>query len=100
MRLSSSQLEAFHAVAETLHFSRAARRLRLTQPALSKRIQLLEEELRTPLFLRSRAGVRLTEAGERLLRHCRVREALEDELRAELHATATGDKAGLSGMLR
>jgi DNA-binding transcriptional LysR family regulator len=57
-------LPFFAIVAEEQHFQRAADRLRITQSALSRRIQLLEEELEVKLFERLSRGVRLTPAGE------------------------------------
>jgi DNA-binding transcriptional LysR family regulator len=60
-------LRYFVAVAEELHFSRAAERLHVSQPALSKQVRQLEIELRYPLFIRNRHRVALTPAGEALL---------------------------------
>src|SRR5687767_13045136 len=63
------QLHAFSVVAHALNFSRAAERLHLTQPALSKRIRALEDELGQQLLLRTKRTVRLTPAGTTLLGH-------------------------------
>lgn len=60
-------LRYFVAVAEELSFTRAAERLRLSQPALSKQIQGLERTMRAELFDRDRRQVRLTAAGAALL---------------------------------
>jgi DNA-binding transcriptional LysR family regulator len=64
-------LRYFVAVAEELHFTRAAERLHVSQPALSRQIRLLERHLRCDLFVREPRVVRLTAAGEVLLAQAR-----------------------------
>jgi DNA-binding transcriptional LysR family regulator len=97
MKLPSLQLEAFLAVARNRSFSRAARELGLTQPALSQRVLNLESLLETRLFVRDPAGPRLTEAGERLHGYGRAQAQLEAELLRELGA---GRDAPLAGTVR
>src|ERR671936_1449943 len=65
------QLRYFVVVAEERSVTRAAARLHLTQPPLSAQLARLEHELGTPLLVRHRRGVDLTEAGRHLLDHAR-----------------------------
>lgn len=62
-----NQLRTFRVIAETLNFTRAAERLNLTQSAVSHQIKALEVELGEPLFIRSKRGVKLSEAGQLVL---------------------------------
>ena len=64
-------LRYFVAVAEALNFSRAAQRLHLTQPALSRQIRDLEDELGCAVFTRRGGKITLTAAGQTLLEHAR-----------------------------
>lgn len=97
MSLSSIQLEAFTTLAQTHNFTRAAEKLHMSQSALSQRIANLEEELGTTLFLRDRAGLKLTETGHELLRYCKTKDVLEEEFLGRLK-TQEGSK--LSGWIR
>ncbi len=78
----TDQLRYFVAAARSEHMARAADQLDLSQPALSRSIQKLEEELGLPLFDRVGRGVRLNEAGKILLRRVdRANAEFEDALR-------------------
>ncbi|MBO6756094.1 MAG: LysR family transcriptional regulator [Roseibium sp.] len=65
--LGLTDYESVIAIAEEAHFRRAARRLEVTQPALSARLRRIEEHLGVRLFDRERGGVRLTPAGEQFV---------------------------------
>ncbi|MER6916598.1 LysR family transcriptional regulator [Streptomyces sp. NPDC000594] len=75
-------LRGFLAVAEELHFTRAAVRLHLAQQALSRDVRRLERELGAELFLRTTRQVALTPDGERLVPHARRVLAAQEELAA------------------
>jgi DNA-binding transcriptional LysR family regulator len=77
--VDTQNLKAFLLVAESGSFSRAAQKLHLTQPAVSKRVALLEQQLGADLFDRIGRNIGLTEAGHALLPHAR---AVERELEA------------------
>ncbi|MFF5987379.1 LysR substrate-binding domain-containing protein [Prauserella flavalba] len=81
-------LTSFVAVAEELHFGRAAKRLRMAQPPLSQQIRQLEKELGVQLFERNTRSVRLTSAGESFLEP--VRRVLDDLDLATRAAKAAG----------
>jgi DNA-binding transcriptional LysR family regulator len=77
-------LRYFEAVARHSHVTRAAEELHIAQPALSKQISQLEQELDVALFDRVGRNVRLTEAGEALLPHVRMVLAQVEAARAEM----------------
>lgn len=95
MHLSTRQLEAFVVVAHTLNFTKAAKRLNITQSALSQRVHKLEEQLGAALLVRAPGAVRLTDTGLRILRFCEARESLETEILADLASSHEGELAGV-----
>ena len=58
--MNTTQIKCFLALAETLNYTRAAARLYLSQPGLSRQINSIEQELNTQLFIRNQRNVRLT----------------------------------------
>ena len=84
------QLRAFLAVAEDLHFGRAADRMHVAQPYLSRTIRALEDELAAPLFDRTTRRVELTRAGVALVEHARAMVATEDQARVAVTAAHEG----------
>lgn len=99
MPLSQDQLAAFAAVVRARSFTAAAAELHLSQPALSRRIAKLEEQLETTLLVRGPAGPTLTDAGRRVLGFVHTQRALEDELLGELRPDAPAS-AALRGDVR
>lgn len=89
--METFQLRAFLAVAEELHFGRAAERLHIAQPPLSRTIQQLERQVGTRLFDRSTRSVRLTTSGRALVEP--ARNVLDAVRRAEsaVHAAELGE---------
>ena len=89
-------LRCFVALAEELHFTRAAERLHIEQPPLSRAIKELEDDLGVVLFERNRRGTVLTEAGATFLKDVRRVFAVLKQAQENVRAVA----AGLSGSLR
>lgn len=96
MDFSLVQLRGFVAVADEQHFGRAAERLAMTQPPLTRQIQGLERALDVQLFVRGPRGVSLTAAGETFLQDARRILALADAAPANAQRVAAGE----SGTLR
>jgi DNA-binding transcriptional LysR family regulator len=84
------RLHTFVAVAELLHFARAADRCNLSQPAVSHQVRLLEEELGTPLLNRAGRTVSLTLAGEVFLEEARRILASVDRARERVQGISSG----------
>lgn len=112
MDIHGRDLRYFTAVAEELSFTRAAERLFVSQPALSKQIRMLERQLGVVLFERDRRAVRLTAVGEALLPRARevlaawqaaqaaVEEAKDTEGRTLVIGMSTSPGRGLLPALR
>jgi DNA-binding transcriptional LysR family regulator len=92
------QLRAFLTVAETGNVTRAAEVLHLVQPAVSRQIMLLEQDVGAPLFIRERQGMVMTEAARALLPHARLAMLELERARAEIASTAAGGQGGLRGL--
>src|SRR5688572_5494896 len=88
-------LRYFQAVAEELSFSRAARRLRVAQPALSRAIKRLESDLGAQVLERTRHRVRLTPAGAVLLRETALLLQQWEESLRRVRRTAAGEEGEL-----
>ncbi|MCS3747267.1 DNA-binding transcriptional LysR family regulator [Xanthomonas arboricola] len=90
------QLRCFVAVADELHFRRAAERLNMTQPPLSRQIQLLEHSVGTALLERNSRHVRLTQAGRSLLAEARAILRMAENAGLRARRIGTGDAGSVS----
>ncbi|MDJ0314217.1 LysR family transcriptional regulator [Arthrobacter sp. H35-D1] len=90
------QLRYFIAVAEEMHFNRAAERLHIAQPALSQQIQRLERNLKTQLFIRTTRSVEITDTGRVLLEAARRVVAEAERAQSQVELATLGN----TGLLR
>lgn len=91
-----SHLRSFVVVAEELHFGRAATRLHMTQPPLSRQIQLLEHQVGAELLDRTNRNVRLTPAGRAFLPDARAILRLAESASLSARRVSTGDAGSIS----
>ncbi|WP_410630987.1 LysR family transcriptional regulator [Amycolatopsis sp. cmx-4-83] len=97
MDLDLRKLRYFVAVADTLHFGRAAEQLHIAQPVLSRQIRALEHDLGTPLLTRDSHGVALTDAGKQLLADSGPLLASAHAARRRVTAAARGSQRLMVG---
>jgi DNA-binding transcriptional LysR family regulator len=99
MDLDLRKLRYFVAVAEELHFGRAAERLHIAQPVLSRQIRALEDEVRALLFVRTKRATELTPAGRQLLDDARPLLSAADAARRRVARAARGSKTFTIGFM-
>ncbi|MFF4466359.1 LysR family transcriptional regulator [Streptomyces mirabilis] len=97
MDLDLRKLRYFVAVADRLHFGRAADELHIAQPVLSRQIRALEQDLGASLFTRDRHGVELTDAGRQLLADAGPLLASTHAVRRRVSAAARGNRRLMVG---
>lgn len=91
--ITQRRLQHLLAIAEHAHFGRAARSLNISQPALTKSLQALEEELGVTLIDRKRSSIALTAFGELVVQRSKTWLTAEDDLRREI-AMLAGNEIG------
>ena len=103
MEQNLSLYRIFFEVAQTGNISRAAKNLYISQPAISKAISKLEDNLHLPLFIRNSRGVQLTEEGAILFEHVRAAFEMldhgEDELKRMMELGVGHIRIGVSTVL-
>ena len=97
MDLDLRKLRYFVAVADKLHFGRAADELHIAQPVLSRQIRALEQDLGTPLLIRDSHGVALTDAGRQLLTDAGPLLASAHAVRRRVTVAASGSQRLMVG---
>ncbi|WP_405563720.1 LysR substrate-binding domain-containing protein [Streptomyces phaeochromogenes] len=97
MDLDLRKLRYFVAVADRLHFGRAADELHIAQPVLSRQIRALEQDLGASLFTRDRHGVALTDAGRQLLADAGPLLASTHAVRRRVSVAARGNRRLMVG---
>ncbi|MFI1485434.1 LysR family transcriptional regulator [Streptomyces sp. NPDC020747] len=97
MDLDMRKLRYFVAVADLLHFGRAAEELHIAQPVLSRQIRALEQDLGASLFTRDRHGVELTDAGRQLLTDAGPLLASAHAVRRRVSMAALGSRRLMVG---
>src|SRR3978361_2533320 len=96
--LDLRKLRYFVAVADRLHFGRAADDLHIAQPVLSRQIRALEHDLGAALFTRNRHGVALTDAGRQLLADAGPLLASAQAARRRVTVAARGSPRAMRGL--
>jgi DNA-binding transcriptional LysR family regulator len=94
--MNIDEIQTFVAIADLGGFTQAGRRLHRSQPAISRRLGLLEEELGAPMFERLRGRARLTEAGRAFLPHAEAALAALKDGREAVHGLRTGLRGAIS----
>ena len=93
-------MQYFVTVAQERNFTRAAERLHVAQPALSRQVRLLEQELGVELLHRTTHEFELTEAGEFLLERGPMVLSAADELWRSVRTYGTGERGAGGGRVR
>lgn len=94
--MNIDEIQTFVAIADLGDFTQAGRQLHRSQPAISRRLSLLEDELGVPMFERIRGRARLTEAGRAFLPHAEAALAALKDGREAVHGLRTGMRGAIS----